>query len=104
MKKILIFLLVLTSIFSLASCASKTPDTGSFECEFNEEEKTATVTGYNGEEEVITIPSSFGKYTVTEIGRNAFKENYNLTEINLPDTLKKIGPSAETDFLQLRAY
>lgn len=94
MKKLLtLFILITVAIFSI-SCGQSTPDTGEFVCEFDKATKTATITEYTGKSDSVTIPESFGKYTVTSIGREAFSEKYDISEIKLPSTLKTIEASA----------
>lgn len=94
MKRLFLVLLVITITALCFSCGAKLPETGEFECEFDTENKTATITKYNGKEESVTIPEKFGDYTVIEIGRNAFKENYDISEVTFPESLKRIGQSA----------
>ncbi len=94
MKRLIFVLLVIIITATCFSCGAKLPETGDFECEFDKENKTATITKYNGKETTVTIPEAFEEYTVIEIGRNAFKENYEISEITFPKTLKKIGQSA----------
>lgn len=94
MKKFFLVILTILLALSLFSCSGTAPETGDFECEFDTDAKTVTVTGYKGSDDEITIPKNFGKYTVTSIGRNAFKENYDLSSVTLPETLKTIGTSA----------
>ena len=92
-KAILTFLLIISLLF-LFSCKSIPEDTGEFECEFDTKAKTATITGYNGESEEITVPDSFGKYKVTKIGKGAFSKKYDISSITLPNTLEQIEASA----------
>ena len=73
MKRLIFLILVVIITASCFSCGAKLPETGEFECEFDTENKTATITKYNGKEESVTIPEKFDDYTVIEIGRNAFK-------------------------------
>lgn len=59
---------------------------------------TVKVTGTSSSYDALVIPSTVtyggSEYTVTEIGRNAFKWKSNLTSLTLPNTLIKIGNSA----------
>ena len=97
MKKLItlffVCLLVLLCAF-LASCDAVKVDTGDFECTFDTKNNTATIVKYNGNDAEITIPDSFGKFTVTEIGWGVFSQKYDVTKITLPSTLKSIGASA----------
>ncbi len=94
MKKIILLMIVCTVAIISLSCKSKTPDTNGFECEFDNETMTASVMGYTGNEDVITIPKLIGDYTVTSIGRNAFKEMYDVSKILIPETVTSIEASA----------
>lgn len=93
MKRLIFVLLIAAMALTCFSCA-KLPETGDFECEFDKENKTAVITKYNGKETTVTIPETFEEYTVIEIGRNAFKENYDISEVVFPETIKRIGQSA----------
>ncbi|MGJ7911093.1 leucine-rich repeat protein, partial [Neobacillus sp. LXY-1] len=54
---------------------------------------TYSITGYNGSDTNITIPSSIDGHTVTSIGSNAFKYKP-LTSVTIPDTVTSIGSFA----------
>ncbi len=49
---------------------------------------------YGGEKTDITLPESYLGYPVTEISRNAFKDNTRLTSVYIPDTIKEINYAA----------
>ena len=53
-----------------ASAWGDTYKSGNYE--YKIEDGKATITKYNGKESNVTIPSKFGKYTVTCIGNQAF--------------------------------
>lgn len=64
---------------------------------FEENESTATVIGYKGRNEHITIPSTYNGKPVTAIGDSAFYRHYNkriIRSVTIPDTVKIIGGSA----------
>ena len=97
MKKIITLLCTLSLIFTcilLSSCNAVGVDTGDFECTFDTKNNTATIVAYNGSDTEITIPDSFGKFTVTEIGWGAFSQKFDITKITLPNGLKIIGSAA----------
>lgn len=51
------------------------------------------ITGMKGEDTQLFIPAMIGRSEVTEIGDGAFR-NTDIRQIELPDTLKKIGSEA----------
>ncbi len=53
----------------------------------------ATVTGYNGTEANITIPSTLGGFPTTAIGDSAFNNQTILKSVIIPDSVKSIGNS-----------
>lgn len=64
---------------------------------FEESESTATVIGYKGRNEHITIPSSYNGKPVTAIGNSAFDINENkrvIKSVVIPNTIKTIGKYA----------
>ena len=52
-------------------------------------ENTITITGYTGTETKLSLPEAIDGLAVVAIGRDAFK-NSALTEVVIPDTVKKI--------------
>ncbi len=57
---------------------------------------------YGGEETDITVPESYFGYPVTEIVRNAFKDNTRLTSVYIPDTIKEINSATFEGCTELR--
>ena len=51
---------------------------------------TAEITKYNGNAEILDIPSKLNGYTVTSIGKQAFA-NCDFTSITIPDSVTSIG-------------
>ena len=64
--------------------------------------KGAAVTGYLGTGEKIRIPKMLGGTLVVAIGKEAFKGNQYLTEVDMPDTISKIGGFAFQDCISLK--
>jgi len=64
------------------------------EADFTFDASTGTITGYNGEDTTLTIPSTIGGVLVTSIGENAFQGCSNLTDITIPNSVKGIGNKA----------
>ena len=62
-----------------------------------------SVTGYNGNESSITIPSTYNGKSVTSIGANAFSENTSITSITIPASVTSIGNNAFYDCSGLTA-
>ncbi len=93
MKKVLSILLILATVLTLfcACNKEKTDETGLYSYVVLDDE-TAKITKYNGAEPVVElqIPSSLDDYTVTVIGKEAFKDVQTITVIRTPDTLVKI--------------
>ena len=58
------------------------------------DDHTVEITGYNGNNADLEIPSQIGEYTVTSIGNEAFCRNNTIDSITLPDTITSIGEYA----------
>ena len=57
--------------------------------------KACEITGLGScEDENIVIPGKMGNYTVTGIGKEAFRECAGIVSVTLPNTIKSIGESA----------
>lgn len=54
---------------------------------------TGTITGYNGTDTVVVIPSKINGVTVTTIGTDAFL-GLNITSVTIPDSVTEIGSNA----------
>ncbi len=93
MKKVLSILLILATVLALfCSCSKeKTDETGLYTYVVLDDE-TAKIIKYNGTEPVteLQIPSALDDYTVTVIGKEAFKDVQTLTIVRTPDTLTTI--------------
>ena len=55
---------------------------------------TCSITCYNGDASIVTIPSKINGYPVTVIGASAFSCCSDLTEITIPDGVTSIGDDA----------
>lgn len=104
-KKVLFFLIILLGIILLSNVSNAS--VGS-EFTYNnikytvlaEETNnyTVEVSGYEGNLREVTIPQTVlndaNTYTVTEIGENAFRDNFSLKSIIMPNTITVIKKSA----------
>ena len=61
---------------------------------------TGTITGYNGTDTVVVIPSKINGVTVTTIGTDAFL-GLNITSVTIPDSVTEIGSNAFADCTNL---
>lgn len=66
---------------------------GKFSYSINDD-GTASITKYNGNEKNVVIPSVIGGKKVTVIGDKAFEENKTLVDIKIPDGVTRIGFNA----------
>lgn len=53
-----------------------------------------TITGYNGTDTEIVIPSSIGGVTITKIADSAFEDNKNITSVLIPASITYVGDNA----------
>lgn len=94
---LLMIVLLLASIFCLVGCNKQDPDTGysqGLTYEFNDEDKTASVTGIGTCKDTdLVIPSNVDGYTVTKIADKAFRDCH-LTAITIPDSVTEVGEDA----------
>lgn len=93
MKKVLSILLILATVLTLfCACNKEKVDESGVYSYIVLDDETAKITKYNATEPVIEleIPSSIDDYTVTVIGKEAFKDVQTITIVRTPDTLTKI--------------
>lgn len=90
------FLLVLISIslFVLSSCDSYDATPEEYFTYIVTVDKTATITGYIGNEQSVRVPRKIKGHTVTAIGKNAFKDNDLIVTVTLPDSVTSIEDRA----------
>ncbi len=103
-KKVLLVLLlsIIIGVFNvpIKSMASYNPNvpeycSGIFKYKINEKTNEAIITGTkNKNVKKIVIPSKIDEYKVTEIGYYAFGDYKNLTDVTIPNTVKKINGEA----------
>ena len=63
---------------------------GDYEYTINDDGETISITGYNGSDTQVDIPSEIDGNSVTTIGSVAFYGCTSLTSINIPDTVTRI--------------
>lgn len=75
---------------------SGTAETNVFSYEMRDD-GTVTITGYQGTETVLDIPSTVDNYVVSAIADHAFEANWDITSVTLPSGLSEIGEGAFMD-------
>ncbi len=101
LRKILIILILLISLFQLCGCQNNVPDASqtvpdaSPVEDFNYvlKDGEAHITGYTGTDQEIVIPAEIENRPVTTICDSAFMK-YDLVSIYIPDSVKKIERAA----------
>lgn len=53
-----------------------------------------TITGYNGNDEIVVIPSTYNNLPIVEIGKQAFFKNNTIIKVVLPNTIKTVREAA----------
>ena len=84
-------------------------ETVDFKYEVNDSEKrtikiTGTKQGSKDTTGVINIPKTIDGYTVTEIGKSAFKSYRKITSVSIPDTVTKIGSKAFESCTSMKTF
>lgn len=67
---------------------------GDYTYTVNDDGISATITGYNGTDTELVIPSTLGEYKVTAIGRNAFNGYHTMTSVTLPSSVVSVSTMA----------
>lgn len=96
MKKalsVLLTMIILLSLFTLGAVSAGAETSGDFIYKVNSN-GTASVTGYSGSAQKLTIPSTLGGKKVAAIGESAFKNNAAIQSVVIPDSVTEIGESA----------
>ena len=95
------FILVLLALFASVTAKAFRIDVGDDEDHLwltftvlNEDQKTAEVTSTDYAWGTCTIPAAANGYTIVSIGDNAFKNQTDLVEVVIPNTVTSIGASA----------
>ena len=92
---------VCAAAFSAGMTAEAATGTGTtesgFKYTYDTETGEATITGYKGNSNVLTIPANANGYTVTGIGAYAFWNRHYFASVNIPNSVREIGMSAFAD-------
>jgi hypothetical protein len=75
-------------------CPASAQTEGDFNVDLTDDESGVVIKGYTGKQRAITIPAKIQGYPVKEIGNNAFKEDQDITSVNIPASVISIGDSA----------
>lgn len=94
MKNKMLIVLVLILVLALCACGTSASPVEDFEYEMNDGE--VVITGYIGADQEIIIPAEINDRPVTQIGDFAF-EDYDMTKLELPRSIRVIGEYAFTD-------
>ncbi|OYO67838.1 hypothetical protein CG709_16885, partial [Lachnotalea glycerini] len=91
-KKIGTAVFVIGIIFILKPCIQVIAETSTDEFTYtvNDTTKEATITGYTGTQEDLTIPNIIDGYKVISIGSKAFRSNNTIRSIIIPGEIETI--------------
>lgn len=99
------FMAMLTILTSLSVCMVYAADESDFtynkETDWKTETSTITITGYTGNDAVVTIPETIEGSPVTTIANSAFKGNETITSVTVPATVTEIENYAFQDCTNL---
>ena len=87
-----IFLLLLALCVALSTAVFAEEEGFSFA--LNNAGDGYVVTGYTGSSSSVTVPDWYNQKPVTEIGSSAFEGNRNITHVEMPSTITRIGAAA----------
>ncbi|MDE6833460.1 MAG: leucine-rich repeat protein, partial [Ruminococcus sp.] len=95
LKKLLIMFMLLASAKPVVSYSESISENIEYNgMIFNQHEVYADeliLTEYTGNNEILVIPEHIGNYTVTAISDEVFKDNQNIKNVTLPDTINYFG-------------
>ena len=87
-------LLLAAASFSFASAASSSDFTSGYYLCSLQDDGTAMITGYTGEEAVLLLPAELEGVPVTAIGPSAFQTNLDLIDLVIPEGVISLGDYA----------
>lgn len=91
---LLLSLLMVLSVFQMASVTAFAETEGDFEYYRSWNADEVSVTRYTGTSTEVTVPAELGGYPVVEVGCDAFRENETITKVVLPESVREIGDYA----------
>ncbi|MCI5727383.1 MAG: leucine-rich repeat protein [Clostridium sp.] len=100
---VLVTVILIQTLFSVTTFA--TADNGTYK-NFKytvTDENLVVISKYIGNESSVNIPESINNYPVTEIGDSAFKGNFSIKNVEIPDGVKNIGDYAFNDCTALES-
>ncbi|MBQ4512971.1 MAG: leucine-rich repeat protein [Anaerolineaceae bacterium] len=92
MKKNYLFLIVFILLLFAAVYSVQADIYGDFE--YTIKNNGSVIEAYHGNEQVVSIPYSFGYFNVTEIASGAFQDNQNIISVTMPGSIETIGDRA----------
>ncbi len=98
---ILAVIVMFSTVFSLTTFAADDGVYKDFKYTVSSD-NSVTISGYTGNDSSVKIPDSIGGKTVESIGNSAFKGNYKLKSVEIPDTVKSIDDFAFNDCTNLK--
>ncbi len=98
---ILAVIVMFSTVFSLTTFAADDGVFKDFKYTVNSD-NSVTISGYTGNDTSVKIPDSIGGKSVESIGNSAFKGNYKLKSIEIPDTVKSIDDFAFNECTNLK--
>ena len=89
MKKLLLFIILILSIFSIYSSSSFAANSGDYKYDLLED-GSAIIKSYQGKDKNLIIPDEIDGYTVKAIGKEAFAYRENLISVTIPNSVIEI--------------
>ena len=97
MKKVLSIMLIILVVFSsmpMTVFGAENQDNSNDEFTYALSEDNAIITGYNGSDLFVDIPSEIDGHSVTEISSTTFKNDNSIVGIEIPNGVTTIGQGA----------
>lgn len=98
---ILAMIVMFSTVFSVTTFATDEGVYKDFKYTVNSD-NSVTINGYTGNDASAKIPDSIGGKSVESIGNSAFKGNYKIKSVEIPDTVKSIDDFAFNECTNLK--